>query len=197
MGGMTFQLNDFTLLLPFMIEATGRAYRFPLLKFEHLSWCIYTQSTVWGLLEWINDACGGYPNIELHLSDRATTKTEAVDALIRLRCLHNVCSHSSLGSLCFSLIRIMGHHCPHLSIISTDKAAEGTHQWSHSACEDSCYFSKHTLGQRQKSIQHVCQLSDKLITFLAPWCYLRGGIEPHTHTTMLIYSYVFHSHDVE
>lgn len=134
-------------------------------------------------------ACGSYPNIEPHLSDRAGTKTETVDALIRVRRLHSVCSHSSLGSLCFSQIRITS---PHLTIISIDKAAEGTHQWSHSACVDSdttlLFFLSTNLVKDKKRIQHVCHLSDKLIASLALWCYLRGRTQPHTH--FCSYSYV-------
>lgn len=68
------------------------------------------------------------PNIDLYLSDTASAKTEAVDVLIRGRCLHNVCSHFSLGGLGFSQIRIMCHHCPHLAIISILTAFEGSHQ---------------------------------------------------------------------
>lgn len=141
-------------------------------------------------LKRINDACGRYPNIELHLSDSASTKTEAVDALIRARCLH-VCSRSSLGSLSFSQIRITGRHCPHLTIISTDKAAEGTHQWNHSACADSdtmlLFFQAHSWLKTKAHSAPFCHPSDKLIASLALWCYLRGRIQPHTHSC---YSYV-------
>lgn len=63
------------------------------------------------LLKWINDDCEGDPNIEHHLSHTANTETETVHALIRVRRLHGVCSHSSLGSLCVSQIRIMNHQC--------------------------------------------------------------------------------------
>lgn len=72
-------------------------------------------------------SCGKYPNIDFHLSDRTSAKAEAVEVLIRVRCLHNVCSHTSLGGLGFSQIRIMCHQCPHVAI-STDKAAQCTHR---------------------------------------------------------------------
>lgn len=114
-----------------------------------------------------------------------------MDALIRVRCLHNVCSHSSLGSLCFSQIRITDHHCPHLTIISKDKAAEGTHQWSHSVCADSdttlLFFQAHTWSKTKAHSAHVCHLSDKIIAFLALWCYLRGRTLPHTPLPLLLF----------
>lgn len=110
-----------------------------------------------------------------------------MDALLRVRRVLCVCSHSSLGSLCFSLIGIMGLRCPHLTISSTDKAAEGTFKWSHSTCADPVtgllVLQAHTRLKTKAHSAHLCHFSDMLITALALWCYLRTNMRPHTFAT--------------
>lgn len=136
------------------------------------------------LLKWINDARGAYPNLEVHLSNRTGTKTDAANALLSVRCLHNLCSHSSLGRLCVSHVNIRGLYCQHLSIM---------------AWEQCCYFSEQTLGRDKSALStYVCHIFDKIIAFLPLWCHLRGRMQPHTHKLLLLLLFLcFQPHDIK
>lgn len=177
------------------------AYRFPLFLKPmfgiNLTSVLSGAYIYTGLLKWINDACGGYPNIELNLSDRASTKTDAVDALIRVRCLHKVCSHSSLGSVCVSQIRIRSHHCPHpssLKIRLLKVPISGLIQHVRTQTQSVIFPSTHLVKDKSAFCTNVCHISDKIITFLALWCHLRGGIQPHTPLLTLL---CFHPRDIK